>query len=135
MDKQQLMEEAKTARDRAYVPYSKFPVGAALLTKGGKVYHGCNIENSGFSMTNCAERTAFFKAISEGDTEFAALAVTADTPGPVSPCGACRQVMTEFCSGDMPVYLTNLEGDVLETTVSGLLPGAFRAEDMNHAAE
>ncbi|EMR05907.1 Cytidine deaminase [Bhargavaea cecembensis DSE10] len=133
MDKQQLMERAKTARELAYVPYSKFQVGAALLTKEGEVFGGCNIENSGYSMTNCAERTAFFKAISEGKRDFKALAVVADTPGPVSPCGACRQVMAEFCDGDMPVYLTNLKGDVLKTTVSGLLPGAFKAEDMEHA--
>ncbi|SIT82300.1 cytidine deaminase [Edaphobacillus lindanitolerans] len=135
MEKHQLIEQAKTARERAYVPYSKFPVGAALLTRHGQVYKGCNIENSGFSMTNCAERTAFFKAISEGDTEFEALAVVADTPGPVSPCGACRQVISEFCPGDMPVYLTNLQGDVQETTVAELLPGAFKSEDMHHGTK
>jgi len=133
MDKQQLMERAKTARELAYVPYSKFQVGAALLTREGKIFGGCNIENSGYSMTNCAERTAFFKAISEGYRDFKALAVAADTPGPVSPCGACRQVMAEFCAGNMPVYLTNLRGDVMETTVSELLPGAFMAEDMKNA--
>lgn len=133
MDKQQLIEQAGNARQRAYVPYSKFPVGAALLTKDGNVYKGCNIENSGYSMANCAERTAMFKAISEGEREFSALAVVADTPGPVSPCGACRQVLSEFCPADMPVYLTNLEGDLLETTVGQLLPGAFKAEDMHNA--
>lgn len=133
MDKQQLMEQAKKARELAYVPYSNFQVGAALLTRDGEVFGGCNIENSGYSMTNCAERTAFFKAISEGHREFKALAVVADTPGPVSPCGACRQVISEFCDGDMPVYLTNLQGDVEETTVRELLPGAFKAEDMENA--
>jgi cytidine deaminase len=133
MDKQQLMERAKNARELAYVPYSNFQVGAALLTRDGEVFSGCNIENSGYSMTNCAERTAFFKAISEGHREFKALAVVADTPGPVSPCGACRQVISEFCDGDMPVYLTNLQGDVAETTVRELLPGAFKAEDMENA--
>ncbi|WP_040228837.1 cytidine deaminase [Bhargavaea cecembensis] len=133
MDKQQLIEQAGNARQRAYVPYSKFPVGAALLTKDGNVYKGCNIENSGYSMANCAERTAMFKAISEGEREFSALAVVADTPGPVSPCGACRQVLSEFCPADMPVYLTNLKGDLLETTVGQLLPGAFKAEDMHNA--
>ncbi|WP_213422930.1 cytidine deaminase [Bhargavaea massiliensis] len=133
MDKQQLMERAKTARELAYVPYSKFQVGAALLTEDGEVFGGCNIENSAYSMANCAERTAFFKAISEGHRAFTALAVVADTPGPVSPCGACRQVIAEFCDGDMPVYLTNLQGDVMETTVSQLLPGAFKAEDMENA--
>lgn len=133
MDKQQLMERAKSARELAYVPYSKFPVGAALLAGDGSVFGGCNIENSAYSMANCAERTAFFKAISEGQRDFKALAVVADTPGPVSPCGACRQVIAEFCDGSMPVYLTNMQGDVLETTVSALLPGAFKAEDMTHA--
>ncbi|MGK7377802.1 cytidine deaminase [Planococcus sp. 1R117A] len=134
MEKEQLMEEAKTARERAYVPYSKFKVGAALLTADGKVYHGCNIENAGYSMTNCAERTAMFKAVSEGDRKFTALAVVAETKGPVSPCGACRQVIAEFCAPDMPVYLTNLNGDVQETTVSELLPGAFSTEDLAYAA-
>ncbi|WP_062357009.1 cytidine deaminase [Bacillus kwashiorkori] len=131
MTENQLIEEAKKARELAYVPYSKFPVGAALLTKDGKVYHGCNIENAAYSMCNCAERTAFFKAISEGDKDFSMLAVVADTDRPCSPCGACRQVISEFCSKDMKVILTNLKGDVLETTVEGLLPGAFNAEDMD----
>lgn len=134
MDKQQLMEQAVSARSNAYVPYSKFPVGAALLSKDGTVYTGCNIENAGYSMTNCAERTAVFKAVSEGIKEFAALAVVADTKGPVSPCGACRQVLAEFCAPDMPVYLTNLEGAVSETTIAELLPGAFSTEDLDYAA-
>ena len=85
-------------------------------------------------MTNCAERTAMFKAVSEGDLKFVALAVSADTEGPVSPCGACRQVIAEFCSPDMPVYLTNLNGTVQQTTVSELLPGAFSTEDLDYAA-
>lgn len=134
MEKEQLLEQAIAARDNAYVPYSKFPVGAALLTSDGKVYLGCNIENAGYSMTNCAERTAMFKAVSEGDRTFTALAVSADTEGPVSPCGACRQVLAEFCDPDMPVYLTNLKGDVQDTTISELLPGAFTPEDLKYAA-
>jgi cytidine deaminase len=133
MDKEKLIIESKTAREKAYVPYSKFPVGAALLGENGIIYHGCNIENSAFSMTNCAERTAFFKAISEGVHSFKALAVTGDTEGPISPCGACRQVIAEFCDGGMPVYLTNLKGDVMETTVAELLPGAFSKEDLAYA--
>lgn len=131
MDIKHLFEQALAAREMAYVPYSKFAVGAALLTKDGKIYRGCNIENAAFSMCNCAERTAFFKAISEGDTEFVALVVTADTDRPVPPCGACRQVMAEFCDKDMKVFLTNLKGDIFETTVEGLLPGSFAAEDMH----
>ncbi|MFJ7933624.1 cytidine deaminase [Sporosarcina sp. NPDC096371] len=129
------LDESKKARDKAYVPYSKFPVGAALVAEDGTIYHGCNIENSAYSMTNCAERTAFFKAISEGVRSFKALAVVGDTEGPISPCGACRQVIAEFCEGSMPVYLTNLKGDVLETTVAELLPGAFSKEDLSYAAE
>lgn len=134
MSKEELMQEAIQIRKQAYVPYSKFPVGAAIETSDGKVYHGINIENAAYSMTNCAERTAIFKAVSEGERSFAALAVVADTEGPVSPCGACRQVMAEFCAPDMPVYLTNLNGKVEETTVSQLLPGAFSTEDLTYAA-
>lgn len=133
MHKEKLIEEASKARGYAYVPYSKFPVGAALLGENGIVYQGCNIENSAYSMTNCAERTAFFKAVSQGVTTFKALAVTGDTEGPISPCGACRQVIAEFCEGTMPVYLTNLKGDVQETTVAELLPGAFSKEDLAYA--
>ncbi|CAH2715436.1 Cytidine deaminase [Neobacillus rhizosphaerae] len=128
---EQLIEEAKKAREKAYVPYSKFGVGAALLTTDGKVYHGCNIENAAYSMCNCAERTALFKAYSEGDRDFALLAVVADTDRPCSPCGACRQVISELCSKDMKVVLTNLKGDILETTVENLLPGAFTPEDLH----
>ena len=130
-----LLEASKTAREKAYVPYSKFPVGAALLTKDGEVIHGCNIENASFGLTNCAERTAIFKAVSEGKKEFVAIAISGDTEGPISPCGACRQVLAEFCAKDMPVYLTNLKGNVLETTVAELLPGAFTTEDLDYAAK
>jgi cytidine deaminase len=128
---EQLIVEAKSAREKAYIPYSKFGVGAALLTKDGKVYHGCNIENAAYSMCNCAERTALFKAYSEGDRDFVLLAVVADTDRPCSPCGACRQVISELCPKDMKVVLTNLKGDILETTVEELLPGAFTPEDLN----
>ncbi len=131
MKNEELILESKKARDLAYAPYSKFKVGAALLTKDGKVYKGCNIENAAYSMTNCAERTALFKAISEGDKEFVAIAVVADTERPVPPCGACRQVISELCPGDMKVILTNLNGIVQELTVSELLPGAFTAEDLS----
>ena len=130
MNKLELMEQSKVARENAYVPYSKFPVGAALLAKDGTVFEGCNIENASFGLTNCAERTAIFKAVSQGVKEFEAIAIVADTDGPCSPCGACRQVIAEFCAPTMPVYLTNLKGDVLETTVEALLPGAFTPEDL-----
>ena len=131
MDTTRLIEEAKKAREKAYVPYSKFKVGAALLTEDGRVYHGCNIENAAYSMCNCAERTALFKAYSEGDTAFKALAVVADTPGPTAPCGACRQVISELCGPDTAIILTNLNGDIKELTVEELLPGAFTSEDLH----
>ncbi|KZE68416.1 cytidine deaminase [Fictibacillus phosphorivorans] len=131
MNKEQLMDQAKLARERAYVPYSKFQVGAALLTAEGKVYLGANIENAAYSMTCCAERTALFKAYTEGDKKFSAIAVVADTKRPVPPCGACRQVISELCPQEMPVYLTNLKGDVQEILVKDLLPGAFSPEDLN----
>ena len=130
MDKNLLLEQSKVARENAYAPYSKFKVGAALLAKNGKVYHGCNIENAGYSLTNCAERTAIFKAVSEGVKEFEAIAIVADTEGPCAPCGACRQVISEFCDPNMTVLLTNLKGDVQETTVAELLPGAFTPGDL-----
>ncbi|MBN8190999.1 cytidine deaminase [Bacillus sp. NTK074B] len=131
MNAEQLIQEAKLAREKAYVPYSKFKVGAALLSKSGKVYHGCNIENAAYSMCNCAERTALFKAYSEGDTDYSMIAVVADTARPVPPCGACRQVISELCPKEMKVVLTNLKGDVEELTVAELLPGAFSPEDLN----
>ncbi|MCR6597735.1 cytidine deaminase [Bacillus halotolerans] len=131
MNIQKLITEALKARDMAYAPYSKFKVGAALLTKDGKVYRGCNIENAAYSMCNCAERTALFKAVSEGDTEFQMLAVAADTPGPVSPCGACRQVISELCTKDVIIVLTNLQGQIQEMTAEELLPGAFSSEDLH----
>lgn len=127
-----LTKVANEMLEKAYVPYSKFPVGAALVTKEGKIYTGCNIENASYPLTNCAERTAVFKAVSEGDKEFQTIVVTADTEGPVSPCGACRQVLVEFCEPEMPVVLTNKKGDIKETTVSELLPGAFREKDMDY---
>lgn len=133
VDMKELIEQSKIARQTAYVPYSKFQVGAALLSEDGKVYHGCNIENSSFGLTNCAERTAIFKAVSEGVKKFQAIAIVADTVGPCSPCGACRQVISEFCEPDMPVYLTNLNGELLQTTVAELLPGAFTPEDLDNA--
>lgn len=127
---QQLINEATNMLDKAYVPYSHFPVGAALLTTDGEVYSGCNIENASFGLSNCAERTAFFKAVSEGKKTFERLVVTGGTDAPISPCGACRQVMVEFCDPEMPVLLTNTHGDKFETTVKELLPGAFQSEDM-----
>lgn len=128
---EELLEAAAAARQHAYVPYSKFAVGAALLTDSGNIVTGCNVENASYGLTNCAERTAFFKAVSTGEKSFRALGVVADTDGPVQPCGACRQVMVEFCPPDLPVYLSNLHGETMETTVSELLPHAFSDSSMS----
>jgi len=127
--RQDLIEQAKIAMENAYVPYSNFSVGAAVLANGD-IYDGCNIENASYGLTNCAERTAIFKAISAGHRKIEAIAVIADTDGPVSPCGACRQVIAEFSEPDTKVYLANLSGNVTEHTIEELLPGAFQAADM-----
>ncbi len=124
-----LIEAARQARERAYAPYSHFPVGAALLSASGQVWSGCNVENASYGLSICAERVALFTAVAAGQRDLVALAVIADTPGPVSPCGACRQVLAEF-NPEMQVILANLKGDVRVTTVQDLLPGAFRAEDL-----
>lgn len=125
-----LVKKATNILDKAYVPYSKFPVGAALLTEEGTIFTGCNIENASYSLSNCAERTAIFKAVSEGNRAFKKLVVTGNTKGPISPCGACRQVLSEFCDPQMEVILTNTSGDTFRTTVSQLLPGAFTEQDL-----
>lgn len=124
-----LMEYAKEAMRKAYVPYSGFWVGAALLAADGRVFTGCNIENSAFSPTICAERTAFAKAVSEGCREFTAIAVCGGKNGEItalcSPCGVCRQVMREFCREDFAVYLT--DGEKIQTyTLKELLPESFQ---------
>jgi len=130
MTNEELIRHALEARTEAYVPYSHFQVGAALLTEDGTVIKGFNIENAAYSMTNCAERTALFKAFADGKRTFKKIAVVADSDRPVPPCGACRQVMAELCPQDMVVILTNLKGDQVETTVGELLPGAFLAKDL-----
>jgi cytidine deaminase len=125
-----LLRDARDARKRAYVPYSHFAVGAVVLSRDGRRFAGCNVENASYGLCNCAERTALFAAIAAGCApgDFAALAVVADTPAAVMPCGACRQVLAELCDADMPVWLGNIAGDVQETSVAALLPGAFRLE-------
>ncbi|WP_343214784.1 cytidine deaminase [Dyella sp. RRB7] len=123
-----LLTMARQAREQAYAPYSRFLVGAALVTRDGRHFSGCNVENASYGLCNCAERTALFTAVAAGckPGDFEALAVIGDTQGPISPCGACRQVMAELCREDMPVWLGNLNGVVQETTVGALLPGSFR---------
>ncbi|MED4203674.1 cytidine deaminase [Neobacillus mesonae] len=130
MDIQALVNQAIEARKKAYTPYSNFQVGAAVLTKNNHVFRGCNIENASFGLTNCAERTAIFKAVSEGNQEIEAIVVVGDTEGPISPCGACRQVMAEFCDQDTKVILANLNGAIEETTIAELLPGFFSSKDL-----
>ena len=122
-----LMKLACEARERAYAPYSHFRVGAAVRTRDGRLFAGCNVENAAYGLCNCAERTALFTAMAAGcrPGDFAALAVVGDTSAPISPCGACRQVMAELCDATMPVLLGNLADEVRETTVDALLPGAF----------
>ncbi len=123
-----LLTLARQVRDQAYAPYSNFHVGAAVLTRDGRSFGGCNVENAAYGLCNCAERTALFSAIAAGcqPGDFVALAVIADMPQPVSPCGACRQVMAELCEQTMPVLLANLGGDVRESTVAELLPDSFK---------
>ncbi|UQZ37660.1 cytidine deaminase [Paenibacillus sp. PK3_47] len=132
MNKEQLVESARNIKKSAYIPYSKFPVGAALLLKDGTVINGVNVENVSFGATNCAERTAFFTAITNGYTkgDFQAIAIAGDTENYLPPCSICRQVMAEFCSPDMPVYLTNDKQDILELKLKELLPYAFTDLDM-----
>jgi len=127
LDIETLKQAALAARERAYAPYSRFGVGAALLDEKGRIHAGCNVENAAFGPTNCAERTALFRAVADGAKPgtFRAIAVVADTEGPVSPCGVCRQVMAELCPPDMPVYMGNLRGHWKVATVRELLPGAF----------
>jgi cytidine deaminase len=124
----ELLTCARAARDHAYAPYSRFLVGAALLTRDGRTFNGCNVENASYGLCNCAERTALFSAIAAGcePCDFVAMAVIGDCPSPITPCGACRQVMSELCDGDMPVLLANLDGETQQTTVAELLPGSFK---------
>lgn len=124
-----LEQLAIKASTLAYTPYSNFPVGAALETASGEVFLGCNIENASFGLTNCAERTAIFKAISEGYTDFKRITVYGHTKKPISPCGACRQVMAEFFDLSAPVTLMAKDGETVETTVGELLPYSFQNFD------
>lgn len=118
-----LILKAKEAADRAYAPYSKFRVGAALLCKTGEIITGANIENRSYGLTNCAERSALFAAVSEGKTDFDALAIySPDSEGPIPPCGACRQVISEFVSKDFPVLFSGKSGEVTTASMEELLP-------------
>ena len=132
--KKQLIETAVKAREMAYAPYSHYKVGAALLAKSGKIYTGCNVENASFTPTNCAERTSFFKAISEGDREFEMIAIVAGKDGEelsknCTPCGVCRQVMTEFCDKDFKIILGTPD-DFKVLTLEEIMPYSFTATEL-----
>lgn len=125
-----LLEKAIDIREKSYSPYSNFPVGAALLTVTGKVFTGCNIENAAFPVSCCAERVAIFSAIAAGETEFKEIVVVADTNGPVSPCGSCRQVMSEFFDAETNIHLANLKNDIKTISMEELLPFSFKPKDL-----
>ena len=124
-----LISAAKAARANAHAPFSHFKVGAALRTSSGKIFGGCNVENATYGLTICAERVAIFKAISEGQHKFDALAVVTDTDSLTPPCGACRQLIWEFC-GDLPVVMANLQGKVEELRMSQLFPKPFDSSNL-----
>lgn len=133
MKRESLIESAKLAMAQAYSPYSGYKVGAALLCADGTIYTGCNVENASFSATNCAERTAFFKAVSEGKREFIAMAICGGKDGEIEgifpPCGVCRQVMREFCKDDFEIHLVTKTG-VQCFTLGQLLPMSFSPENI-----
>ncbi|MBE3585546.1 MAG: cytidine deaminase [Thermoanaerobacter sp.] len=128
---EKLINTARASRERAYAPYSGFRVGAAILTREGRLYSGCNIENASYSLTVCAERVAIYKAVSNGERQFAALAVIADSDGYCTPCGACRQVLAEF-GREIKVYMCNRHGEYIVKDLSALLPLGFtlKKQDM-----
>lgn len=132
MDQSALIGEALAARRAAHAPYSRFQVGAALLCDDGRVFHGCNVENASYGLCICAERTALFAAVAAGyrPGRFAALAVVGQSEGPISPCGACRQVILELGGPDLPVIRANLRGDARVSAASDLLPDAFDGADL-----
>ena len=136
MTNEELLREAKLAREHAYAPYSKFYVGAALLARDGRVYHGCNIENAAYSPSNCAERTAFFRAVYDGAREFEKIAIVGgpegrEPKGTCAPCGVCRQVMMEFCDPDsFQVVLADGNGKAMALTLRELLPHGFGPENL-----
>ena len=136
MNSLDLIKEAKIARERAYAPYSNFKVGAALLTKSGKIYHGCNIENAAYTPSNCGERTAFFRAVYDGEREFDRIAVVGAPDGQeadilTAPCGVCRQVMLEFCDPEpFVVIMPDGKGGALEVLLKDLVPYGFGPDNL-----
>lgn len=131
MDYKELIKEALRARELAYVPYSNFKVGAAIITENDKIYTGCNIENASYGATNCAERTAIFKAVSEGHKKIRAIAVVGSDAKYTYPCGICRQVINEFAENrEIPVVIAINENEYIVKTIDEILPGAFSNEDL-----
>ena len=132
MNKEKLLLKAKEARKLSYSPYSHFAVGAAVETKDGEIFLGANVENSSYPLCMCAERNALYNAMMHGykKEDLIGLALVADTDGPCSPCGACRQVISELLPNDAPILRGNMKGDVKETTATELLPFAFSSEDL-----
>ncbi|MBE6731367.1 MAG: cytidine deaminase [Ruminococcaceae bacterium] len=135
MDFKELIKKAINARNYAYIPYSNFAVGAALLTESGKIYDGSNIENASFTPTNCAERTAVFKAVSEGERKFKAIAVVGGKANEsiseyITPCGVCRQVLAEFCDENFIIISAKNEDDYKIYTLKDLFPGSFSKESV-----
>lgn len=127
MNINELINKAIEARSKSYSPYSKFKVGASILLKNGTYVLGCNVENVSYGLTNCAERTALFKLVSDGynKDDVVAMAIVGDTLEPIAPCGACRQVMLEILDKDTPIIMANLNGKYIETKVSSLVPYIF----------
>jgi len=125
-----LIEQAKAVRKHAYIPYSKFAVGAAVLTSTGNVFVGCNIENAAYPVTCCAERVALFSAIAAGEMSFKKIVVVADTDRPVPPCGTCRQAMSEFFPPETEICLSNLQNNIEMWTMASLLPSSFNSKDL-----
>jgi cytidine deaminase len=130
---EELVDMALKARLNAYVPYSGFRVGAALLADNGKVYTGCNIENASYGAAICAERTAVVKAISDGAKRIMAIAISGDSISSTVPCGICRQVISEFCTNDMPLYLSNQDGQFETFSFEEILPHAFTKRDLEES--
>ncbi|MEA4826293.1 MAG: cytidine deaminase [Clostridium sp.] len=130
MEYKDLIREALRYRENAYVPYSNFKVGAAVLMDDGKIYGGCNVENASYGATNCAERTAIFRAIAEGNKKLKAIAVVGDLSTHTSPCGICRQVISEFADKDTDIILIKNEDEYLVKKLEDILPGAFTKEDL-----
>jgi len=129
-EREHMLDLAYEAMEQAYTPYSHFQVGACLKGASDRYYLGCNIENASYTPTNCAERTAVFKAVSEGEREFCGIVIVCSGKNPAAPCGVCRQVLREFCRKEMPVVFADAKRNCVETTLGDLLPHSFGPEDL-----